>query len=57
MLALHQQNTKREETGEKEAADGGEEDEGDMAGRRSVSMVELDWGGNDAERERIRWEG
>ena len=35
----------------------GEEDEGDMAGRRSVSMVELDWGGNDAERERIRWEG
>ena len=29
----------------------GEEDEGDMAGRRSVSMVELDWGGNDAERE------
>lgn len=35
----------------------GEEDEGDMAGRRSVSMVVLDWGGNDAERERIRWEG
>ena len=57
MLALHQQNTKREETGEKKQLMEGEEDEGDMAGRRSVSMVELDWGGNDAERERIRWEG